>query len=78
MRQTYHAQVPLTSANPHPRAAELCAMNAVLDANVGVLRRGARRPASAEESRCKAWTRRHDGRAGLALGAGETDVRFEL
>src|ERR1700733_9638091 len=39
MRKTYHAQLPLTSANPHPRAAELCEMSAVLDANVGVLRR---------------------------------------
>lgn len=39
MRQTYHAQLPLTSANAHPRAAELCEMSAVLDANVGVLRR---------------------------------------
>ncbi len=39
MRKTYHAQLPLTSANPHPRAAELCEMSAVLDANVGILRR---------------------------------------
>jgi IS5 family transposase len=39
MRQTCHAQLPLTSANPHPRAAELCAMSAVLDANIVVLRR---------------------------------------
>jgi IS5 family transposase len=39
MRKTYHAQLPLTSANPHPRAVELCEMSAVLDANVGVLRR---------------------------------------
>ncbi len=39
MRKTYHAQLPLTSTNPHPRAAELCEMSAVLDANVGVLRR---------------------------------------
>jgi IS5 family transposase len=39
MRRTYHAQLPLTSTNPHPRAAELCAMSAALDANVGVLRR---------------------------------------
>src|ERR1700677_3710178 len=39
MRRTYHAQLPLMSANPHPRAAELCEMSAVLDANVGVLRR---------------------------------------
>jgi transposase, IS5 family len=39
MRRTYHAQLPLTSTNPHPRAAELCAMSAALDGNVGVLRR---------------------------------------
>lgn len=39
MRRTYHPQLPLTSANAHPRAAELCAMSAALDANVGVLRR---------------------------------------
>ena len=39
MRRTYHAQLPLMSANAHPRAAELCEMSAVLDANVGVLRR---------------------------------------
>ncbi len=39
MRKTYHAQLPLTSANPHPRAAELCEMSALLDASVGVLRR---------------------------------------
>ena len=39
MRRTYHAQLPLMSANPHPRAAELCVMSALLDANVGVLRR---------------------------------------
>jgi transposase, IS5 family len=39
MRRTYHAQLPLTSTNPHPRAAELCEMSAALDANVGTLRR---------------------------------------
>ena len=39
MRRTYHAQLPLMSANPHPRAAELCVMSALLDANVGVLGR---------------------------------------
>lgn len=39
MRRTYHAQLPLTSTNPHPRAAELCAMSAALDANLGTLRR---------------------------------------
>ncbi len=39
MRRTYHAQLPLISTNPHPRAGELCAMSAALDANVGVLRR---------------------------------------
>src|ERR1700728_4391205 len=39
MRRSYHAQLPLTSVNPHPRAAELCEMSALLDANVGVLRR---------------------------------------
>ena len=26
MRRTYHAQLPLTSSNPHPRAAELSVM----------------------------------------------------
>jgi len=41
MRQTYHAQLPLTSTNSHPRAAELVEMSAVLDANAAVLR-GAR------------------------------------
>jgi IS5 family transposase len=39
MRRTYHAQLPLTSANRHPRAVELCEMSAALDANVDVLRR---------------------------------------
>jgi IS5 family transposase len=39
MRRTYHAQLPLTSSNPHPRAAELSVMSAVLDGNPGVLRR---------------------------------------
>ena len=39
MRKTYHAQLPLTSSSPHPRAAELCVMSAVLDANPEVLRR---------------------------------------
>jgi IS5 family transposase len=39
MRRTYHAQLPLTSTNAHPRAIELCEMNAALDANLGVLRR---------------------------------------
>src|SRR5260370_38749822 len=38
MRQTYHAQLPLTSTNSHPRAAELVAMSAALDANAFVLR----------------------------------------
>ena len=39
MRRTYHAQLPLTSTNPHPRAAELCVMSGALDANVETLRR---------------------------------------
>ena len=39
MRKTYHAQLPLTSMSSHPRAAELCVMSAVLDANPEVLRR---------------------------------------
>jgi len=39
MRKAYHAQLPLKSVNTHPRAAELCAMSAALDANLGVLRR---------------------------------------
>ena len=39
MRKTYHAQLPLTSMSPHPRAAELCVMSAVLDANPEVLGR---------------------------------------
>jgi transposase, IS5 family len=39
MRRTYHAQLPLRSTNPHPRAGELCVMSAVLDANPWVLRR---------------------------------------
>lgn len=39
MRRTYHAQLPLALSNPHPRAAELCVMSAVLDGNPDVLRR---------------------------------------
>jgi IS5 family transposase len=39
MRRTYHAQLPLTSVSAHTRAAELCVMSAVLDANPGVLGR---------------------------------------
>ncbi len=39
MRKAYHAQLPLTSMSSHPRAAELCVMSAVLDANPDVLRR---------------------------------------
>jgi IS5 family transposase len=39
MRRTYHAQLPLTSTNPHPRAVELCEMSAALDANLGILGR---------------------------------------
>jgi IS5 family transposase len=39
MRRTYHAQLALTSTSSHPRAAELVAMSAALDANAGVLRR---------------------------------------
>jgi transposase, IS5 family len=39
MRRRYHAQLPLTSTNSHPRAAELCEMSAALDANLGVLGR---------------------------------------
>jgi len=39
MRRPYHAQLPLTSTNPHPRAAELCVMSGALDANVETLRR---------------------------------------
>ena len=39
MRKTHHAQLPLTSTNSHPRATELCAMSALLDANLGILQR---------------------------------------
>lgn len=39
MRRTYHAQLPLTSTNAHPRAVELCEMSAALDANLGILGR---------------------------------------
>jgi IS5 family transposase len=39
MRRPYHAQLPLTSTNEHPRAIELCAMSDALDANAQVLRR---------------------------------------
>jgi IS5 family transposase len=39
MRRTYHAQLPLTATNSHPRSTELCAMSEALDANVGVLQR---------------------------------------
>jgi IS5 family transposase len=39
MRRTYHAQLPLTSTNSHPRSAELCIMSTALDANVEVLHR---------------------------------------
>ena len=39
MRRIYHAQLPLTSTNSHPRSAELCVMSSALDANVGVLQR---------------------------------------
>jgi len=39
MRRIYHAQLPLTSTNCHPRSAELCAMSSALDANGGVLQR---------------------------------------
>jgi transposase, IS5 family len=39
MRKTYHAQLPLASTNSHPRAAELVAMSAALDANAFILRR---------------------------------------
>jgi hypothetical protein len=59
MRKTYHAQLPLTSANAHPRAAELCAMSAVLDANIGVLRRvHADLLRVRKAGGCKPWARR--------------------
>jgi hypothetical protein len=39
MRRTYHAQLPPDVHHRYPRAAELCAMSAALDANLGTLRR---------------------------------------
>jgi hypothetical protein len=56
MRKTYHAQLPLTSMSSHPRAAELCVLSAVLDANSEAPPTGTRRPASTEKGRCKAGT----------------------
>ncbi len=74
MRKTYHAQLPLTSANPHPRAAELCEMSALLDASVGVLRRVQADLLRQRKADAKRGREGDDGRAGRACGAGEADV----
>ena len=39
MRNVYHAQLPLTSRNDHPRAAELAEMSRTLDASRPVLKK---------------------------------------